>query len=99
MKNKLLMLIGVVSMAFLLQGCDPERVKPELITPPDSLMSTVKVEEPPMVEEYVNLSCTDKEDMLIEKFRKQTLQLEACNNTLLKLQSWKKETIQLHESK
>lgn len=96
-------LIKVVPILLLLTGCSLFPVNKEtriiIETPPDVLLQEVLVEQPPTIDEYVNLQCTDKEDVLTEKFRTQTKKLDIANSQLRALQEWKTKIVNQYQKK
>ena len=95
--KRIFWVIGV--LCFLgLSGCTANpvvRTETIVVMPPDTLMNEVIPETPPSISEYTNKTCSDKEDDLAEKFRKQTLKIEACNIQLKSIREWGVNTMQL----
>lgn len=87
-------------LASILVGCSsaPTQtdVRVEVISPPDSLLQEVPIETPPEISDYIYLHYLEKEGILVDKYRAQTLNIERCNSQLRAIQNWKKQTIELY---
>lgn len=96
---RLIWVIGF--LCFLgLSGCNSNpvvRTETIIVMPPETLMTEVVPETPPSISDYANKTCSDKEDELIEKLRKQTLKVETCNIQLDSIRKWGVETMQLKD--
>ena len=103
MKNKLTTFALLLMCAFLLMGCCTNTVKrevqTEVVAPPDALLLDVKPEAPPNMDEYVGKRYFEKEEILIDKFRTQTQNLETANSQLKSIREWKEKTLKLYKKK
>ena len=91
-------LIAIISV-----GCGSQTIKTdvrvEVIAPPDSLLTDVAIEPPPNIEQYIGMRWIDKEEVLIDKFRAQSINAESANAQLKSIREWKEKTLKLYEKK
>lgn len=70
--------------------------KTEVVYPPATMHSKVKVEPPPNVEIYMKKNLSDRESMLTEAFREQTDNINKCNTKLGIIGEWKIKQLKLY---
>lgn len=80
--KKLLTLLVTAGTIILVTGCATgaiKEVRTEVWVPPSYLTEPIVSEEPPVLNEYLQLSYVDKEQVWTSKFRQQTLAIDVCN--------------------
>lgn len=101
--NSKLSLLLICLFAFFLTGCGNQQVRGEtvveVLSPPDALLTDVKVEPPPNIADYTGLRYTDKEEILINLYRAQTQNVETANSQLKSIRDWKEKQLKLYQKK
>lgn len=99
MSNRTAVLVIILNLV-LLSGCNPKVVKEtktEVLSPPAYFLEEVTVEPPPNIAEYENLQCIDKEEILVNKFDTQTLNLEIANEQIRSIREWVAKQLKLYQ--
>lgn len=101
MNMKNIFLIALITLA--VAGCGSQTIKTEVrvevVAPPDSLLVDVDTEQPPVTDQYSGLRWIDKEEILVDKFRAQSLNVETANKRFKSLREWKEKTLKHYEKK
>ncbi len=100
MKSKTVVFILAIFCLITLTGCSPKIIKEtrtEVVAPEDSMLVDVPSEPPPNMKDYVGLRYLDKEEILIDKYRIQTQNIEKANARFQSLREWKAKQLELYQ--
>lgn len=92
----------MIAASLLMMGCvcNPVvKIKTEIIAPPSYLTEKVEPETPPIMNTYVGLRYLQKEEVLIDKFRAQTLIVETLNAQMDSIRKWVDDQVKLKQEK